>query len=232
MNKDAEREEVQSRTAACSCRKLQIKVTGAPAQVNSCTCLECQRRSGSALTYTAFFPDSAIVSLDGEYRSWRQERDSGRWHESSFCLVCGTWVFSRLEVLPGLSESPWGVLPIQNSKSQQSCFGHPGDTGGFPPQRVLKCLTHNNAHGARGASRYVNAVLIQHRAGPDRAAALAGWRGPACAPEPFVVTGGREKTSAEADRAGCLEGSAGRVERGAGRRISGPVTPVTASPEL
>jgi hypothetical protein len=101
MDKDAEREEIQSRTAACSCRKLQIKVTGAPAQVNSCTCLECQRRSGSALTYTAFFPDSAIVSLDGEYRSWRQERDSGRWHESSFCLVCGTWVFSRLEVLPG-----------------------------------------------------------------------------------------------------------------------------------
>jgi hypothetical protein len=100
MSKDVQKTEVVSRTAACACGALKVTVSGAPAWVHACSCLECQRRSGSAFSYSAFFPESA-TSVEGEYRSWRRASPGG-WHESSFCPTCGSWIFSRLEALPNI----------------------------------------------------------------------------------------------------------------------------------
>jgi hypothetical protein len=88
------------RTAACCCGALKITVAGAPVQVNMCSCLDCQRRSGSAFSYTAFFPEAAILSVEGEYRTWRAGSNAGRWHDVSFCPTCGTGVFGRMEAMP------------------------------------------------------------------------------------------------------------------------------------
>lgn len=88
------------RTAACGCGALQVTVTGAPLQVHACSCLECQRESGSAFTYKAFFPESAIASIEGEHRSWRRSGSSGNWVEWSFCPTCGIRVFGRVEAWP------------------------------------------------------------------------------------------------------------------------------------
>src|ERR1043166_2407626 len=95
--------------ATCSCGALRVTATGQATVVNACSCLNCQRRSGSAFTYTAFFPDGD-VRIDGEFRSFREMRSAGRWHESSFCPVCGVCVVSRLEVFPGLTGVPVGCF--------------------------------------------------------------------------------------------------------------------------
>ena len=95
------------KTAACACGALGVTVAEPPANVHICSCLECQRRSGSAFTYTAFFPEAA-VSVVGEYRSWKRTSDAGRFHESNFCPTCGTSVFYRLEALPGVIGIPAG----------------------------------------------------------------------------------------------------------------------------
>ncbi len=89
------------KTAACACGALRVTVSTPPANVHICSCLDCQRRSGSAFTYTAFFAEPA-VSVTGEYRSWRRHSDAGRFHESNFCPICGTSIFCRLEALPGI----------------------------------------------------------------------------------------------------------------------------------
>ena len=98
MNKGPEAE--RRHTARCSCGGLSVTLAGGPVRINACTCLNCQRRSGSAFTYTAFFPEGAVVAISGEYRVWREIRDAGRWHDSMFCPVCGVAVFSRLEAIP------------------------------------------------------------------------------------------------------------------------------------
>ena len=90
------------RTAACSCGSLKVTVEGPPADVYACSCLECQRASGSAFTYAAVFRDSAVRSIEGEYRSWRRISEPGRWVESSFCPVCGSPVMGRVEAMPGI----------------------------------------------------------------------------------------------------------------------------------
>jgi hypothetical protein len=97
------------KTAACACGALRATAAAPPASVHICSCLECQRRSGSAFTYTAFFAEAA-VSIAGEYRNWRRSSDSGYFHETNFCPTCGTSVFSRLEALPGLIAVPVGVF--------------------------------------------------------------------------------------------------------------------------
>ena len=97
------------KTAACACGALSVIAAKAPAQVHACSCLDCQRRSGSAFTYTAFFAETA-VTIAGEYRSWRRGSDAGRFHESSFCPVCGSAVFYRLEALPGVLGIPVGAF--------------------------------------------------------------------------------------------------------------------------
>ncbi|WP_119271682.1 GFA family protein [Taklimakanibacter deserti] len=88
------------RTASCACGGLKLTVTGEPARVYACACLECQRATGSAFSYRARFAKTAIARLEGDHRSWRRGSDAGRWIEQSFCPSCGTLVFMTGEAIP------------------------------------------------------------------------------------------------------------------------------------
>lgn len=95
------------RTAQCACGKLTATVRGEPLDVYACCCLACQRRSGSAFTYAAMYPESA-VAMTGASTRWRHQADSGRWIENAFCPTCGVTVAFRCEAGPGLIGIPAG----------------------------------------------------------------------------------------------------------------------------
>ena len=97
------------KTAACACGGLTVTVSAAPQFVHACACLECQRSTGSAFSYSAFFPES-VVKVSGELKSWRRSSDAGRWNEGNFCPTCGVTVFSRLEALPEILCVPVGCF--------------------------------------------------------------------------------------------------------------------------
>jgi hypothetical protein len=101
------------RTARCACGNLTVTVRGEPIDVYLCSCLDCQRGSGSAFSYAALFPESA-VSVVGESRQYRHHGDSARFVDSTFCPTCGTTVAFRAEGLPGAAGVPVG------------CFADPG----------------------------------------------------------------------------------------------------------
>ena len=90
-----------TRTAACGCGKLTATVRGEPTEVYLCSCLDCQRLSGSSFTYCALFPERA-VTIAGERKAWRHLADSGRWVENGFCPACGVTVFLLDEAMPGI----------------------------------------------------------------------------------------------------------------------------------
>ena len=89
----------RERTASCGCGKLTVTARGEHSEVHACSCLSCQRESGSAFSYCAHYPKAA-VSIAGERRVWRRHVDSGRWMETGFCPTCGGAVFSRSEISP------------------------------------------------------------------------------------------------------------------------------------
>lgn len=90
------------RVARCGCGALSATVTGDPAHVYACSCLSCQRKSGSAFTYAAMFP-SAAVTIDGPCKTWRNTGDSGRWVETMFCPTCGVGIGFHAEGLPEMT---------------------------------------------------------------------------------------------------------------------------------
>jgi hypothetical protein len=94
------------------CGNLAVTTRGAPSGVYACSCLVCQKKSGSAFTYSAVFAEGA-VTVTGERRAWRHHGDSGRWIESEFCPTCGVTVCFRSEGWHGLLGIPVG------------CFGDP-----------------------------------------------------------------------------------------------------------
>jgi hypothetical protein len=98
------------RVASCSCGALGVTVRGEPTRVNICGCFQCQRGTGSAFSYTGFFPDAAVVSIEGEYGTWRSYAENGNWQDTSFCPRCGTRVFSRLQSMRGDIAFPAGCF--------------------------------------------------------------------------------------------------------------------------
>ncbi|HKU96077.1 MAG TPA: GFA family protein [Vineibacter sp.] len=110
-----------TRTAACACRRVQLVLAGEPRRVYACSCLECQRCTGSAFSYRAIYPDAAVVSQKGRTRSWRRPGSSGRWLEQTFCPSCGSIIFMRAEVLKEALSVSAGCLEDQ----------------AFPPPRTL-----------------------------------------------------------------------------------------------
>lgn len=78
--------------------------------------MDCQRSTGSAFSYSAFFPEPA-VKVSGEHKSWRRSSKAGRWSEANFCPTCGVTVVTRLQALPGMVCVPVG------------CFGDPDFPG-------------------------------------------------------------------------------------------------------
>ncbi|HLC08152.1 MAG TPA: GFA family protein [Methyloceanibacter sp.] len=91
----------RERTARCLCGNLTVTARGEPVDVYACGCADCQRKSGSAFTYAAIYPESA-VTIAGERRAWRRHGDSGRFVDNHFCPTCGVSVYFHAEGLPGL----------------------------------------------------------------------------------------------------------------------------------
>ena len=89
-----------TRTAACSCGQLTVSVTGEPDFVAACSCIECQRGSGSVFAVSSYWPKTAIEAIAGERTCWRRGSWKGRWVDNYFCPVCGSTVFWYVEFAP------------------------------------------------------------------------------------------------------------------------------------
>jgi hypothetical protein len=94
-----EAKDMRERLAKCACGNLTVATRGEPVQVYACSCVNCQRESGSVFTYSAVYPETT-VSIAGERRAWRRHGDTGRWIEIEFCPTCGTTVVCRMESWP------------------------------------------------------------------------------------------------------------------------------------
>ncbi|MFP6743810.1 MAG: GFA family protein [Alphaproteobacteria bacterium] len=99
----------RERTASCGCDNLTVTTSGESSGVWACTCVNCQRETGSTFGYFAMYPEAA-VSIAGERKVWRRLVDSGRWFESEICPTCGSTVIYRMEFSPDSLVVPVGCF--------------------------------------------------------------------------------------------------------------------------
>jgi hypothetical protein len=89
------------REAKCTCGQLTVRVVGDPTIVLACSCLKCQRRTGSVFGVSAYFPDEQVEEITGDTRTFNPPSDSGRPSERHFCPHCGTAVYWKAGAFPG-----------------------------------------------------------------------------------------------------------------------------------
>lgn len=96
-------------TGGCLCGAIRYECQGEPVFSGNCHCRDCQRTSGGAFTPAMFFPEAA-VKIGGETKSYEATADSGNKIWRQFCPNCGSQLFSKLQMLPGMIGLRAGTL--------------------------------------------------------------------------------------------------------------------------
>lgn len=101
----------------CLCGAVRYRVTMPPQRGSVCHCTGCQRRTGSAFGYGAYFNDKDVEFVkNGERRTYEHRSDeTGRWLRFEFCTTCGTQLTWTVEAAPGLRAI--GVGTLDNPKA-------------------------------------------------------------------------------------------------------------------
>jgi hypothetical protein len=90
-----------TRRAECSCGQLSATCTGEPAGVSICHCLACKRRTGSAFSFNARWPEEN-VTFEGNASHFIRTGDEGGKADHRFCAVCGVTVYWTMDAMPGV----------------------------------------------------------------------------------------------------------------------------------
>lgn len=78
-------------TGSCLCGAVRYEAKGAPAAVNHCHCVQCQRASGAAMVTWATWPRGQVRMLRGAAADFESSPGVRR----SFCARCGSTLFWR-----------------------------------------------------------------------------------------------------------------------------------------
>lgn len=92
-----------TKSGGCLCGAVRYEVSGEPAMQLVCHCSHCQKQAGSAFSAIAGVPDAALTLTKGMPSSYSDHGESGKVVERQFCGNCGSPLFSKVEVSPGLT---------------------------------------------------------------------------------------------------------------------------------
>jgi len=90
-----------TKTASCNCGALTATVSGEPDAVVACHCTDCQRRTGSVMGVSAYYPEEG-VKISGSSTSFKRGCASGRSLQQNFCPTCGTSVYWTADLKPNV----------------------------------------------------------------------------------------------------------------------------------
>lgn len=92
----------ETRTGGCLCGAVRYAVAGDPAMQLVCHCTHCQKQAGSAFSEIVGVAESALAITHGSPASYADSGESGQPVERQFCGACGSPLFSKVAVSPGL----------------------------------------------------------------------------------------------------------------------------------
>lgn len=98
-----------NRTGGCLCGAVRYELKSEPLMTAVCHCTHCQRQSGTMFSTNLGVPETAYVQT-GETKVFTDKGDSGKAVWRHFCPNCGSPLFSKVEVMPGLLFVKAGTL--------------------------------------------------------------------------------------------------------------------------
>jgi hypothetical protein len=101
----------KQREGGCVCGAVRYRMKAEPQIGVVCHCTWCQRRSGSAFAFMAYFNEADIEFLRGKMTMYEHRSDeTGQWLRTEFCPACGTTVTHTIELRPGLRAIAAGTM--------------------------------------------------------------------------------------------------------------------------
>lgn len=94
----------------CACGNIKYHVCSKPLAMFNCHCGDCQKASGGTFVSVALFNEKDLSILSGSPKYFRSYGESGRWTDRGFCPNCGTPLFAKGEIAPGLISIKPGSL--------------------------------------------------------------------------------------------------------------------------
>lgn len=85
----------------CLCGKVTYSTAMGPVFSGNCHCVDCKKSSGSGYAPTMFFPEPA-VSITGTVKYYATPGRSGQLVHRGFCPECGSSLFGKVDVIPGM----------------------------------------------------------------------------------------------------------------------------------
>ena len=103
-----------TRHAACSCGQLHLMVEGEPSTLPCAhLLLECQRRTGAAISNQARF-NRPQITIVGRSTEWTRTAESGNVLTYNFCPICGSTVYWKNTGYPDLIAIAIGAFADPN----------------------------------------------------------------------------------------------------------------------
>ncbi|MFI4956546.1 MAG: GFA family protein [Gammaproteobacteria bacterium] len=88
-------------TGGCLCGAVRYETSAPPLAMGFCHCRTCQRATGSGyMPWVLMQADH--VKVTGDYKEYQSIGESGKPVYRGFCTECGSRVFFRGDVMPGL----------------------------------------------------------------------------------------------------------------------------------
>jgi hypothetical protein len=143
LNRQPRSRSMTTRRAACNCGQLHLTIEGEPSRISMCHCLECQRRTGAAISNQARFRREQIT-FAGKSTAWMRTAESGNALTFHFCPTCGSTVYWESEGFPGYVAVAIGNFADPNFPAPTIAVWeesrHPWVSlpPGTPPKRVAK----------------------------------------------------------------------------------------------
>jgi len=107
-----------SKTGSCLYGDVSFTYKSEPGMFLMCHCTDCQKSTGSPVASIIIVPEDDF-SVNGSTSSYECEAKVTR----SFCKICGSQIFSRIESAPGVVAIKTGVLDEQpNIKPNLVCW--------------------------------------------------------------------------------------------------------------
>ena len=107
-----------SKTGSCLCGDVSFNYKSEPGMFLMCHCTDCQKSTGSPVASIIIVPEDDF-SINGSTSSYECEAKVTR----SFCKICGSQIYSRIESAPGVVAIKTGVLDEQpNIKPNLVCW--------------------------------------------------------------------------------------------------------------
>tara|TARA_R110002124_G_scaffold63350_48_gene173671 strand:+ start:59493 stop:60035 length:543 start_codon:yes stop_codon:yes gene_type:complete len=100
--------------ATCACGAMEMAVSGPVVSMFMCSCLDCQRATGTGHATVALTPAAALL-ITGAPKSFARPSDSGAVFTRHFCPECGTPLYGQSSRAPDIRMIAIGFFAGQNA---------------------------------------------------------------------------------------------------------------------